>query len=95
MRKAVSSRSLTGETRTLAEILDKEVEKIVLFYLRIQGEVAHRIWNLREKQGNILHGDNDVTMQALDLLSQQYRDIGYDVLELLEQTRMSVSLWGM
>jgi len=90
MRKAVSSRSLTGETRTLAEILDKEVEKIVLFYLRIQGEVAHRIWDLREKQGNV-QGDNVVTVQALDSLSQQYRDIGYDVLELLEYLEYNVA----
>jgi len=91
MRKAVSSQSLTGETRTLAEILDKEVEKIVLFYLRIQGEVAHRIWNLRERQGKILQGDNVVTAQALDALSQQYREIGYDVLELLEYLEYNVA----
>jgi hypothetical protein len=35
MRKAISTQSLTGETRTLAEILDKEIEKIVLFFFRI------------------------------------------------------------
>ena len=37
LKKAISSRSITGETRTFAEILDEEVEKIVLFFLRQQG----------------------------------------------------------
>lgn len=40
LRKALSSRSLTGETRTFAEILDQDVEKIVMFYLRAQGDIG-------------------------------------------------------
>ena len=40
LRKALSSRSLTGETRTFAEILDQDVEKIVMFYLRAQGDLG-------------------------------------------------------
>ena len=43
LRKALSSRSLTGETRTFAEILDQDVEKIVMFYLRAQGDLGESI----------------------------------------------------
>ena len=45
LRKALSSRSLTGETRTFAEILDQDVEKIVMFYLRAQGDLGQcSVW---------------------------------------------------
>lgn len=40
LRKCLSSRSLSGETRTFAEILDQDVEKIVMFYLRAQGDLG-------------------------------------------------------
>ena len=43
LRKSVSTRSLTGETHTFAEILDSEAEKIVLFYLRVQGDLARKV----------------------------------------------------
>jgi len=50
LKKAVSTRSLTGETRTFAEILDEEVEKVVLFFLRRQGELARQVWDIRSTQ---------------------------------------------
>ncbi len=84
LRKAVSAKSLTGETRTLAEILDKEVEKIVLFYLKIQGEIAEHTWLLREKQVAMLKGDSIVTSEQIDIMCQHFRDICYEVLELLQ-----------
>jgi MFS family permease len=84
MRKAVSNKSLKGETRTLAEILDKEVEKIVLFYLRIQGEIAERTWKLRENQVNLLKGDAIVTVQQIESMCQLFRDLSYEVIELLQ-----------
>ena len=37
MRRAVSVQSLSGESRTFAELPDLEVERVVLHYLRIQG----------------------------------------------------------
>ena len=83
LRKAVSAKSLTGETRTLAEILDKEVEKIVLFYLKIQGEIAEHTWLLREQQVAMLKGDSIVTSEQIDNMCQRFRDICYEVLELL------------
>jgi hypothetical protein len=39
-----------GETRTFAEILDKEVEKIVLFYLTTQGRLCVYWYNLKRFQ---------------------------------------------
>ena len=38
LKKSMSTRLLVGETRTFAEILDADVEKMVLFYLRTQGD---------------------------------------------------------
>lgn len=84
LRKAVSTKSLKGETRTLAEILDKEVEKIVLFYLRIQGDLAERTWELREKQVHMLKGDTVVTDEQIEIMCQHFRDLSYEVIELLE-----------
>lgn len=49
LRRTVSLKSMTGETHTFSEILDLEAEKIVLFYLRVQGDLARRVWELREK----------------------------------------------
>jgi hypothetical protein len=49
LRRVLSSASITGETRSFAEILDKEVEKVVLFYIRQQGHIAEKLWNLRCK----------------------------------------------
>ena len=91
LRKAISTRSLRGETRTLAEILDKEVEKIVLFFLKIQGELADRAWQLRERQVKLLNGDSIVTVDQIDVLCQNYRDLGYEVLELLEYLDFNVT----
>ena len=84
LRKAISTRSLTGETRTLAEILDKEVEKIVLFYLKIQGEIAQHTWLLRERQAAMLKGDSIVEQEQIDIMCQHFRDVCYEVLELLQ-----------
>ena len=79
LRKAISTRSLTGETRTLAEILDKEVEKIVLFYLKIQGEIAQHTWLLRERQAAMLKGDSFVEQEQIDIMCQHFRDVCYEV----------------
>ena len=88
MRKAISSRSLTGETRTFAEILDEEVEKIVLFYLRMQGELAKKLWAMREVQLSSISGA--MTMEFIDCMFKRYRDLGQDVLALLDYLDINV-----
>ena len=82
LRKAVSSRSLTGETRTFAEILDTEVEKIVLFYLRQQGVLANCAWELRETQINDLQ-HQFLSLDGIEVYCNKYRDLGREVLNLL------------
>ena len=89
LRKAVSSHSLTGETRTFAEMLDEQVEKIVLFYLKIQGEIANKVWSLREK--HILEfQDRLITIDEIENFSKLYRQVGNEVLELFEYLDLNV-----
>lgn len=89
LRKAISSRSLTGETRTFAELLDEQVEKIVLFYLKVQGEIASKVWILREK--HILEfQDRLIKLDEIEKFSKLYRQVGNEVLELLEYLDLNV-----
>lgn len=84
IKKAMSTRSIAGETRTFAEILDQDVEKMVLFYLRTQGEMANRLWQLREHQMLKMKNSYRLTVENVDAMCQKYRDLGQDVLDLLE-----------
>ena len=84
IKKAMSTRSIAGETRTFAEILDQDVEKMVLFYLRTQGEMANRLWQLREHQMLKMKNSYRLTVENVDTMCQKYRDLGQDVLDLLE-----------
>lgn len=88
MRRAVSSRSLTGETRTFAEILDSEVEKVVLFYLKVQGELAAKLWEMRAKQ--LAKLQYFVSLEQIENLCQKYRELGMEVLQLLEYLDLNV-----
>ena len=90
-KRNVSRKSMTFETRTFSEILDKEVEKVVLFYLRIQGDIASRVWKQREFQLRVLNGDEMVTMGQIDVMCQSYRVLGNELLELLEYLNVNVS----
>ena len=89
MKRAVSTIALRGETRTFAEILDGDVEKIVLFYLRQQGEVAARLWALRERQA--LQMQYRVTKSIIEGFCMEYRALGTDVLDLLEYLDSNVN----
>jgi len=80
--------SLTGETRTFAEILDSEVEKVVLFYLQIQGELAAKLWDMRAKQ--LAKLQYFVSLDQIENLCQKYRDLGMEVLQLLEYLDLNV-----
>ena len=84
LKKSISTRLLVGETRTFAEILDADVEKMVLFYLRTQGDLADRLWQLREYQTTNMQNSFRLTMESIDTMCQKYRDLGQDVLDLLE-----------
>jgi SPX domain protein involved in polyphosphate accumulation len=103
MRKSISTRSLTGETHSFAEILDLEAEKIVLFYLRVQGDLARKVWELREQHFRataakvrfLAHGGGDVgdstlSLSQIDSLCERYRSLGQEVLDLLEYLDFNV-----
>ena len=81
LRRAVSSKSLTGETRTFAEILDQEVEKIVLYFLRIQGELAHKAYQLREQQVVALQ-DITINLNVIESYFIKYRELGTEIMNL-------------
>lgn len=89
MRKAISSRSLTGETRTFSEILDMEVEKVVLFYLKSQGELASTLYSLRKEQA-LLVADLSLSLKSIDILCNKYRVLGNEVLQLLDYLDINV-----
>jgi hypothetical protein len=82
MRRAISTRSLAGETRTFAEILDQEVETVVFYYLEVQGILAKQIRQLRSRQTHALE-DCCVTLDSIEDFCQKYREIGQEVLALL------------
>ena len=82
MRRAVSTRSLAGETRTFAEILDQEVETVVFYYLEVQGILAKQIRLLRIRQTRALE-ICVVTLEVIEELCVRYREIGQEVLALL------------
>lgn len=92
LRRAISTHSLTGETRTFAEILDQEVETIVLFYLEVQGILAKQLRIIRENQIKALQ-DCAVTLGIIEDMCRKYREVGLEVLELLNYLdRNSVAL---
>lgn len=82
MRRASSALSLI-DTRTFAEVLDQEVEKVVLFYIQEQGSIAKKVWQLRERQ--LLHLQrSDVAMNVIDNLFDSFRELGEEILSLLD-----------
>lgn len=82
MRRASSALSLI-DTRTFAEVLDQEVEKVVLFYIQEQGSIAKKVWQLRERQLLQLQR-SDVAMNVIDDLFDSFRELGGEILSLLD-----------
>ncbi|KAK4738701.1 hypothetical protein R3W88_002398 [Solanum pinnatisectum] len=76
----VSEQSREYVLMDFSRILDKQIEKIVLFLLEQQGELASRLF--------ILGQEHDVLVQQQDgsklsELQQSYRDVGRELLQLL------------
>lgn len=92
LRRAISTHSLAGETRTFAEILDAQVETIVLYYLEVQGILARQLRILRSKQIISLQNPG-ITLESIEEICKDYRRIGWEVLELLNYLdRNSIAL---
>ncbi|XP_006339490.1 SPX domain-containing membrane protein At4g22990-like isoform X1 [Solanum tuberosum] len=76
----VSEQSREYVLKDFSRILDKQIEKFVLFLLEQQGELARRLF--------ILGQEHDVLVQQQDgsklsELQQSYRDVGRELLQLL------------
>ncbi|XP_059312785.1 SPX domain-containing membrane protein At4g22990-like [Lycium ferocissimum] len=76
----VSEQSRENVLKDFSRILDKQIEKIVLFLLEQQGEMASRLF--------VLGQEHDVLVQQQDgsklsELQQSYRDVGRELLQLL------------
>ncbi|GAA0175022.1 hypothetical protein LIER_28281 [Lithospermum erythrorhizon] len=81
-----SSENQTYVLKDFSRILDKQIEKLVLFLLEQQGNLATRLSHLGERQ-------NVDTQQQTSLdvpeLQRAYRDVGQDLLRLLVFVEMN------
>ena len=93
LRKALSTYSMSGENRTFAEVLDSEIEKVVLFFLRKQGTLAKCVAAARASQHDQLKGTEKILIgtKRLDYMHEQYVDLAKEVLALLEYLRINVT----
>nr|GMD33185.1 SPX domain-containing membrane protein At4g22990-like isoform X1 [Ipomoea batatas] len=66
--------------KDFSRILDKQIEKTVLFVLEQQGQLAHRLSNLGEQQDSLLQQAEGLNVSELQ---ESYRDVGRDLLKLL------------
>ena len=90
LKRAQSNQSLQGETRTFAEILDQEVEKVVLYYITEQGNLAKKTWDLRSVQVSNLQ-DYTIGGQRIEDMLENFRVLGNEVLDLLEYLDKNVT----
>ncbi|KAA8515990.1 hypothetical protein F0562_019169 [Nyssa sinensis] len=72
--------------KDFSSVLDKQIEKVVLFFLEQQGILARRLFNLG--------GQHDVLLQHVDgsgisELQEAYREVGRDLLRLLFYVEMN------
>jgi SPX domain protein involved in polyphosphate accumulation len=84
--------------KSFSELLDSQIEKIVLFMIERQGLLAGRLQRLRERREaiaeDLMHEDEDIessslcehhdTMPITSRLMEDYRQIGVELLQLLE-----------
>lgn len=61
----------SGVVKSFAEELDKEVEKIVMFYLNAQGMIAKNCWRLREAQVAALDDIDSITISKIDMFRER------------------------
>ncbi|KAK4476549.1 hypothetical protein RD792_015705 [Penstemon davidsonii] len=63
--------------KDFSRILDKQIEKIVLFLLEQQGQLAKRLSNLEEEHDSLIQQNDNSELQ------EAYRNVGQDLLRLL------------
>ncbi|KAJ8573260.1 hypothetical protein K7X08_009771 [Anisodus acutangulus] len=76
----VSEQSRELVLKDFSRILDKQIEKIVLFLLEQQGELASRLYVLGQEHQVLVQKQDG---SKLSELQQSYRDVGRELLQLL------------
>jgi hypothetical protein len=77
LTRVLSERTIDGEARTFAEILDAEVEKIVLFFISRKGEVSRDLMELRVQQAAA------ASLEQMHQLLERYRQVARSLLDIL------------
>ena len=79
--------------KEFARLLDWQIEKIVLFLLEQQGQLAARLSALRAERENLGHGantDNDHGERVSQCV-EAYRDVGAQLLDLLNYVEINAT----
>ncbi|KAL4376549.1 hypothetical protein GQ457_02G000480 [Hibiscus cannabinus] len=74
--------------KDFSRMLDSQIEKIVMFLLEQQGELANRLADLREQHDEILQQSDG---SKIFELREAYRGVGYDLLRLLFFVEMNAT----
>ena len=86
--------------REFVRQLNREIEKIVLFFLEQQGILAARLSTLREQERECSlqvrelathSGSENILLTKLNDLSQQYREVGEDLVHLIHYVELNVT----
>jgi predicted MFS family arabinose efflux permease len=86
--------------REFVRQLNREIEKIVLFFLEEQGQLAYRLSTLREQERECslqvrelaTHGGKEeVILTKLNELSEQYTAVGEDLVHLIHFVELNVT----
>ncbi|KAG5008329.1 hypothetical protein JHK85_026871 [Glycine max] len=73
--------------RDFSMLLDNQIEKIVLFLLEQQGVLAHRLSDIGQEHHALFQQPNSIIISELQ---EAYRDVGRDLLRLLNFVEMNV-----
>ncbi|OIW01116.1 hypothetical protein TanjilG_25224 [Lupinus angustifolius] len=72
--------------RDFSMVLDKQIEKIVLFLLEQQGVLAHRLYDIGKEHRSLSEQPNTINISEL---RESYRDVGRELLRLLHFVEMN------
>jgi len=77
--------------------LDREIEKVVLFFLDKQGQLASKLAELRTQHSNFNQSSSDETLsvvtskEKLQALDDEYQEIGLELLRLVQFVELNVT----
>lgn len=74
--------------KEFSRMLDDQIEKVVLFLLQKQGQLASRIENLGEQRAALMQ-QSDISQ--ICQLREAYREVGYDLVKLLRFLDMNAT----